>query len=464
MSSRKGKKFLPKTKSEAELIESKGHVINKMPHLKNNGKWKIYWRHLFLMVIFWILLIHYYERVVVKRAMKLCMWNKWENWPKEAESFKVGLFADPQIMDNHSYPGRPEVVNFFTRSILDNYHRRNWKYVQFWLDPDASLFLGDLFDGGRYWEDEYWHEEYKRFNEIFPKKAGRKSIMSLPGNHDIGFGDTVIEKSFKRFTTYFGDTSSYTNLGNHTFVLIDTIALSDKANKNISDIPKEFLHQFSKTHHPLPKIMLTHVPLYRDPKVQVCGKLRESPKLFPMLKGDQYQTVIDYDISQNILSTVQPRYLFSGDDHDYCHINHTYATPDGIVKTADEITVKSCAMNMGISKPAIQLLSLYNPTLNESPNIETIQTNICYLPDPYKPIKMYVITLLITVGLVIYINIFPRKFNDNVVTRLERLREKRLAQTVNCFQCHWVPYVLPIQRLLDLITMFKNGFPLLVYL
>lgn len=409
--------------------------IHKSSSTDNNQSYRvynsIYWRYIILLLSLWIVVIHYYERTVVKRAMRNCEWSNWEKWPENAESYKVGLFADPQIMDKYSYPGRLSVVNYATRLLLDNYHKRNWKFVQYYLDPDASFFLGDLFDGGRYWEDDYWHAEYERFNRIFPKKPNRKTVMSIPGNHDIGFGDTIIESSLKRFSTYFGETSTSLDLGNHTFVLLDTISLSDKQNMNISDIPKEFLNNFANNEYPYPKVLLTHVPLWRNPEYQKCGNMRESGKPFPLGKGDQYQTVIDEYISQKVLTKIQPSILFSGDDHDYCQVTHSYHA-NGESKIAEEITVKSCAMNMGINRPAIQLVSLYNPQeknlqQKQDSNIKTYQTNICYLPDPYKPIKMYSITALISILLILYIHVFPKSFNKNVVENMEKIFKNRKA-------------------------------------
>ncbi|EDO16398.1 hypothetical protein Kpol_1030p6 [Vanderwaltozyma polyspora DSM 70294] len=391
------------------------------------SKVPIYWRYIVLLSLLWVFVVHYYERVVVKRSMNVCQWKKWEQWSEGDERHRVALFADPQIMDNHSYPGRPAIVNHVTRLILDNYHKRDWKFVQYHLDPDTNFFLGDLFDGGRYWDDDYWHKEYIRFNSIFPKKPMRRTVMSLPGNHDIGFGDTIIESSLKRFSTYFGETSNYLNAGNHTFVLLDTISLSDKQNVNISNVPKQFLEDFASVEHEYPRILLSHVPLYRNPEQQKCGSLRESNKPFPLMKGIQYQTVIDQEISQEVLTKVQPSILFSGDDHDYCHITHSYLA-NGESKVAEEITVKSCAMNMGISRPAIQLLSLHNPSpakgAVDTATAKTYQTNICYMPDPYKAMKAYVFTLIITVILSISIYFFPAMFNKKVVLQMEKKFKK----------------------------------------
>ncbi|CAD6611413.1 BAH_G0010150.mRNA.1.CDS.1 [Saccharomyces cerevisiae] len=393
---------------------------------RSKKRLRIYWRYISIVWILWLGLISYYESVVVKRAMKKCQWSTWEDWPEGAESHRVGLFADPQIMDEYSYPGRPQIVNYFTRVIVDHYHRRNWKYVQYYLDPDSNFFLGDLFDGGRNWDDKQWIKEYTRFNQIFPKKPLRRTVMSLPGNHDIGFGDTVVESSLQRFSSYFGETSSSLDAGNHTFVLLDTISLSDKTNPNVSRVPRQFLDNFAMGSHPLPRILLTHVPLWRDPEQQTCGQLRESKEPFPIRKGHQYQTVIENDISQEILKKIQPEILFSGDDHDHCQISHSYLF-QGKTKNAQEITVKSCAMNMGISRPAIQLLSLYNPSDLTMVNAggeyasKTYQTELCYMPDPYKAIRMYLWGLLFSAAFIAYMHFFPKSFNNRVATTMNRV-------------------------------------------
>ncbi|CCK68145.1 putative lipid phosphatase CDC1 KNAG_0A04740 [Huiozyma naganishii CBS 8797] len=388
------------------------HYTTKLPYFF----WlsKMNWKIILCSFCAWGILINYYERIVVKRAMERCQWSRWEQWPDNAQSHKVGLFADPQIMDGYSYPGRSSVINYFTRVIIDHYHIRNWKYVQYYLNPDTNIFLGDLFDGGRNWDDDVWMEEYKRFRSIFPKKPNKKTITSLPGNHDIGFGETVIEPSFKRFSTFFGDTSSIHNVGNHSFVLLDTIALSATNNDNVSSIPRQFLTDYSKMEHPYPRILLTHVPLWRDVSKQTCGSKRESDKLFPVQKGLQYQTVIDQAISQDILTQIAPKYVFSGDDHDYCHIKHHYFV-EGRTEFADEITVKSCAMNMGISRPAIQLLSLHNDVSLPSQD-STIQTEICYLPDPFKPLWMYISFALLNLFLVSIV--VCKKMDKNKVASL----------------------------------------------
>jgi len=124
------------------------------------------------------------------------------------------------------------------------------------LYPDSTIFLGDLFDGGREWAtahskspesryqkygDKFWQKEYRRFSKIFFDtwiKAGvagrigqpsRRSLLTnLPGNHDLGFASGIQEPVRNRFNAYFGDGNAINFIGNHTIVSLDTVSLSAK--------------------------------------------------------------------------------------------------------------------------------------------------------------------------------------------------------------------------------------------
>lgn len=225
------------------------------------------------------------------------------------------------------------------------------------LYPDTTIFLGDLFDGGREWSvrggenwdnpdkdfkrygEAFWVKEYKRFSKIFFEtftKAGvkprtgqtmrRKIISTLPGNHDLGFGEGVHRPVRNRFHAYFGEGNRVDVVGNHTFVSIDAVSISAKdpdhgrMNEDIWGPAMEFLDNVQETRKKaitkelkyqfgsgaadtrpryghdiietdqlgaatlppakklddlsLPTILLSHVPLYRDSGTP-CGPLRE---------------------------------------------------------------------------------------------------------------------------------------------------------------------------------------------
>ena len=59
---------------------------------------------------------------------------------------------------------------------------------------------------------------------------------------------------------------------------------------------------------------------------------------------------MEESLSRDILNQIQPDITFTGDDHDYCDIQHENGYR--------EITVKSISMAMGKKYPAVQLLSI----------------------------------------------------------------------------------------------------------
>lgn len=410
----------------------------------------------------------------------------------------VLLVADPQLVDPHTYPDRPWPLSSLTILYTDLYMKRAYRTLLTRLQPDSTLFLGDLFDGGREWSarrykspeeryqqygQDFWLQEYKRFQEIFvdtwyaaglpnlPNDGGRRLITSLPGNHDLGFAGGINIYVKSRFEAHFGPTNRIDILGNHTFVSLDTLSLSamdqvdpktgasgagdgsaaatesskiwkpveeylseakglrerlvrqelrnlyatnsnsigheslakgrPKFQQTVQDIQDDMsaptsAGSFEVSSSQFPTIVLSHVPLYRsDADSGFCGPLREHGSHIPLSQGYQYQNVLTPLISKDIvdhLDANQVTQIYSGDDHDYCEIEH-----DEFTGRIREITVKSVSWAMGVRKPGVQLASLWNPididtaiinnTTDESTGKlrnmpkHTVQNRLCLLPD-----------------------------------------------------------------------------------
>jgi hypothetical protein len=96
--------------------------------------------------------------------------------------------------------------------------------------------------------------------------------------------------------------------------------------------------------------------------------------------------------------------VYSGDDHDYCEIEHSEFT--GRIR---EITVKSMSWAMGVRKPGFLAVSLNNPVdielasvkngQSEIParNRDTVQNRLCLLPDQLSIFIHYLIIVIFTV-------------------------------------------------------------------
>ncbi|KAF3273374.1 hypothetical protein TWF970_009156 [Orbilia oligospora] len=429
-----------------------------------------------LLRLVWIGVVYWGELAGFRDAVSRCNWSNWERWPEGAIPEHAILIADPQLVDPHTYV-RSKPAMAATMYYIDRYLGRVYQDILTGLSPSSVIFLGDLFDGGREWDtqdtaaspggtglgekarmnDAYWHHEYERFQRLFPNAPGVLTIKSLPGNHDLGFGKGIKPAVYERFRTYFGETNSVWEIGNHSFVLADTVSMSDDRQSadgwRVGGKAKQWLDEYGKgMHQPvprtpvprklmsqqiqlanekdtgdqgqpppqqnmfnrrLPSILLTHVPLYRGPNTP-CGPLRESKAHgggIPFRAGYQYSNVLSHDLSRDLLQKVSPTWVFSGDDHDYCVHEHSgVGDPGKGIRTGrwgvvKEITVKSISWCMGIRRPGILLLSLYNPDERDYPHENLIknfeknqarkknrldnateysinaQTHLCLLPD-----------------------------------------------------------------------------------
>lgn len=290
----------------------------------------------------------------------------------------VLLVADPQLIDNHTYPGRNNLLLKLSKHTVDVYLKQNYKALVNSLHPDYIIFLGDYLDNGRLLQDAYYEKEFARFESIFnrwPKKyvRGLNFFTNLPGNHDVGFGDGVKPLLQKRFLNHFGQPNVIHSINGVEFVLLDTPSLLS-GNSDISADSSRFLLLIPPPK--VPRVLLSHVPLRRDVEKHPCGPLRES-KNFYQNAGYQYQLALSQEVTDELLQKVQPSLIFSGDDHDYCDVVHP--------GNAREVTVKSISMAMGIKYPAVQLLSY-----SFVPQFQ-YETHICYLPVPYVDVYVYVL-------------------------------------------------------------------------
>ncbi|KAK9480080.1 Metallo-dependent phosphatase-like protein [Lipomyces japonicus] len=351
--------------------------------------------------IIWIFVLIRGERWVFQTAIESCDWKNWEDWPEDATPSRVVLVADPQLVDGHTYPGRPYPLLALTEFYVDTYMHRAWTYLETKLQSDATIFLGDLFDGGREWDHYTWLKEYQRFQAIFPPSQGKITLYEVAGNHDIGLGNTIVVEALRRFRAYFGEPSRSVEIGNHTIVLLDTDSLMNYHDEEVFAPPRIFLEDLvAKTNqagdHALPRIVLSHIPFFRLPD-KYCGPLRESKQAITLVKGYQYQNVLHQNLSEEVLDRLRPIAIFSGDDHDACQVRHDY---DNGNKHAIEYTVKSFSIAMGVNYPAFEMISLWNPNPDHKAfqgSQPTFKAHLCVLPSQFDIFRSYAKLFFLTI-------------------------------------------------------------------
>ncbi|RCK64946.1 Cell division control protein 1 [Candida viswanathii] len=333
---------------------------------------------LLILLLAWVTTFYLQERYFTYSKILQCHWPELTN-PKQQTN--ILLIADPQLIDNHTYPGRNELLLKLSQHTVDTYIKKNYNALLDTLSPDYTMFLGDLLDNGRDSSDSYFNGEFSRFNRIF--KPNDRMYLNVPGNHDIGFGNGVNLPYRNRFESSFGVSNSVFDIKGVEFITLDTLSIS-ATEETINKPSRDFLNSIGVRSKP--RVLLTHVPLYRDPSLS-CGPLRESAYFDVNGHGYQYKNSVEPNLSRDILDKIQPDITFTGDDHDYCDIQH-----EGGYR---EITVKSISMAMGKKYPAVQLLSF---TTGKDFHYET---DICFLQTPYVNVINYALLAVVS-GILIF--------------------------------------------------------------
>lgn len=166
----------------------------------------------------------------------------------------------------------------------------------------------------------------------------------------------------------------------------------------------EFVDSVKRGGFRVPRVLLTHVPLYR-PEGAGCddaarsvqhGVTREAARPLHQGtdRGSTYQNMVSESVSDWVLRSIDPAAVFSGDDHDHCEYRHRRpagpVAEDGSVEgfalgEIPELTVKSVSMTEGVRRPGFARLSLFSPP--ESPTAggeqqhATMAYTPCLLPD-----------------------------------------------------------------------------------
>jgi hypothetical protein len=148
----------------------------------------------------------------------LVYWINYINWPslhkyQHAEdatekSIRILLVADPQLIGEND---EPWFQSWAARWDSDRYLRTTYTLANAYVKPDATFYLGDLFDEGLKSSDEQVARYFERFQAIFQceRMLKQKNIKQyfISGDNDIGgeyYGDRN-DYLAERFERYFGD-------------------------------------------------------------------------------------------------------------------------------------------------------------------------------------------------------------------------------------------------------------------
>ncbi|KAJ9190492.1 hypothetical protein P3X46_001687 [Hevea brasiliensis] len=320
----------------------------------------------------------------------------------QSDYVKVAVLADPQLMDRTSLHLPPksfalETAQFYT----DLYMRRAFFSSILPFKPDVILFLGDYFDGGPYLSDQEWQESLHRFRHIFGMNAeGRYTDMQvyfIPGNHDIGYASINSHKPevVRRYVEGFGIRNYRFTAGKVEFIAVDAQTLDGHPQENLASVTWEFVKNVSTDIQLVPRVLLTHIPLYRRDNTN-CGPHRSSPIINQRISHSalsqeiMYQNYVTKESSYKLLELVKPALILSGHDHDQCTVIH-----ESKFRSITEHTLGTISWQQGNLYPSFMLFSISNSAnANVSTPEDALISQLCFLPWQ-TPIYIWYLSLFV---------------------------------------------------------------------
>ncbi|KAD6794749.1 hypothetical protein E3N88_05645 [Mikania micrantha] len=363
---------------------------------------------------------------------KFAYWVPTCSWPMDTmddpgDYVKIAVIADPQLMDRTSLNLAPkslilEIVQFYT----DIYMRRAMLASIMPVKPDMVLFLGDYFDGGPVLSDEEWQDSLNRFRHIFDIKTLERitndRVYFLSGNHDIGYAAYHSHKPqvISRYEKVFGLRNYHFGAGEVEFVAVDAQTLDGHSQQSLTSASWSFVNNVSRDSLSPPRVLLTHIPLYR-PDWTSCGSKRSSPiinqVIFFILSNlshftrfllkltsvfhvqrisratyDQeimYQNYLTEETTNKLLNSIKPVLVLSGHDHDQCTVTHL--AKHGAVL---EQTLGTISWQQGNLYPSFMLLTASKLAVSNASN--AVSTHLCLLPAQTFIYIWYILLFVVT--------------------------------------------------------------------
>ncbi|XP_047739572.1 metallophosphoesterase 1 isoform X1 [Hyalella azteca] len=276
--------------------------------------------------------LHYYTTIF------FCTWPDSSNAAVQGEVVRTMVVADTHLLGSRN-------GHWFDKLRREWQMHRAFQTAVFLHSPDLVIFLGDLFDEGKWCSTEEFSEYVKRFSTIFALPNATQLIV-VAGNHDIGFHYSINPALAGRFEVAFRTASvSAVSVRGVLFVGVNSMAmhgddcfLCADATKKLKQLHKElqcrqgagpcdaeaekFLpaddgHAFSRP------VLLQHYPLYRESDKHCDGYDAAPPGSRDLLFRERWEC-LSQQASQQLLSLLQPQLVLSGHTHHGCTTLHMH--------------------------------------------------------------------------------------------------------------------------------------------
>eukprot|EP00246_Nothoceros_aenigmaticus_P011428 TRINITY_DN3107_c0_g2_i1.p1 TRINITY_DN3107_c0_g2~~TRINITY_DN3107_c0_g2_i1.p1 ORF type:complete len:370 (-),score=46.93 TRINITY_DN3107_c0_g2_i1:339-1448(-) len=186
----------------------------------------------------------------------------------------------------------------------------------------------------------------------------------------------------KQYESTFGSTNSTVKVGAVEFIFINAQVLDGPKTDVQTSKTWSFIQHLSGDASPSPRVLLTHIPLYR-PDSSACGPHRASSVINQKIRRMPmephrilYQNYLTEETSQALLESLKPMAVFSGHDHDQCETTHVVSG-----SSYTEHTVGTFSWRNGNMFPSFMLVSVAPKSAGDAKSLQSpVTSSLCFLP------------------------------------------------------------------------------------
>ena len=301
-------------------------TFRKNKHIVKLSKWIVQISIFILSSLLYCEYVHYY--VVISK----CKWPNLENSNNNSELHVLAI-ADTHLLGRRN-------GHWFDKLRREWQMHRSFQTTLDIFGADVVIFLGDLFDEGKWCSSEEFTEYVRRFNSLFYVNP-KTELLIVSGNHDMGFHYSLNPYLVNRFEQAFNTPSvSLKVIKDVTFVSVNSMAmhgdecfLCKPARLKIESISRQLkcsqnIKQYCLKEEPLnpnykysPPVLLQHYPLYRDNDAS-CSEPDGAPDNEKFIRYREKWECLSKESSNMLLRELQPRLILSGHTHHGCKTWH----------------------------------------------------------------------------------------------------------------------------------------------
>ncbi len=342
-----------------------------------------------------------------------CQYPELKSHAEEDDVLKVMFLADTHLLGSRN-------GHWFDKLRREWQMRRSFQTARALFAPDLVVFLGDVFDEGKWCGPDEFNRYAARFEELFAVDTERTEVRVVAGNHDLGFHYAVTPYLHSRFERAFGAPSvDLFSAKGVTFVAVNSMAmegdgcfLCEDAKKRLAKVA-ERLECMGKGGKDSKKcegvvgggesfarrpILLQHYPLYRRSDADCMGDEDEDwapPGKERESRFREGWECVSRESSRHLLKALDPRLVLSGHTHHGCRMLHG---PEAV----PEWSVSSFSWR-----------NRNNPTfLLASITTEEFAIEKCFLPQETTVINLYWLMAVLYLACILKRQCFNRRMRS----------------------------------------------------